>query len=165
MKEISPKKQDAFIAMCDAFITTTSSTLNPIEFQQNHKLATVMSFHFGVFSVVGSFLNFDQDELRMAMYKYFYMAANKNAHEAAYLVREMFAVGSTDIGKDVMQHGAFAYDAWINGDESATMKLRQLIDGAVAADKQYDLDRMQEWSDGDEDWTDDEMPEGDGDFQ
>ena len=122
------------IKMTDAFITTTSATLDHEDLFEPHKVATVLCFHFGVLSVVGAYLNMDEEQLRVAIFQYFAVAKQNDPKEASYIMGRMFELGQTDIGKDIMQHGAFAYDAWVNGGEKAVNALKDLIDDRLELD-------------------------------
>jgi len=125
---------EKLINLTDAYITTTTATLDHQDLAEEHKVATVLCFHFGVFSVVASFLNMDQEQLRIAIFQYFVAAKRNEQSEASHITNRMFELGQTDIGKDIMQHGAFGYDAWINGNENAGNVLKDLIDDRLEID-------------------------------
>jgi len=131
---------EKLIRMTDAFITTTSATLDREDLVVDYKVATVLCFHFGVLTVAGAYLGMDRDQLRTAIFQYFAVDKKNDTKEAAYIMERMFELGETDIGKDIMQHGAFAYDAWVNGGENAVNALKDLIDDRLELDAYDPLD-------------------------
>jgi len=134
------------INLTDAYITTTTATLDHQDLVEEHKVATVLCFHFGVLSVAAAFLNMDKEQLRTAIFQYFVAAKSNEPKEASYITNRMFELGQTDIGKDIMQHGAFGYDAWINGNENAVNVLKDLIDDRLELDAfdTYNEDEQEE---------------------
>lgn len=134
MNTLQNSKISDLIALSDSYITTTSAILDPDNFADEIKMATILAFHFGVLNIVSAFLNMELEELRAGVFHYYYDSNQRNIEEASYITVKMFELSQTDIGKDIMQHGAFGYDAWVNGTEGAGLALKKLLDETLELD-------------------------------